>query len=242
MTSTQSQAGFPDTSWTLIEAINQTNHPFHRDALQQLAKSYWQPVYVYLRRIGKTREDAADIAQAYFAEVVLERGIFAQATRSRGRLRNLVLVSLKNFLIDAYRETTARQANRILGMADLGEEDRMLSGDEGEPDRSFDRRWALSVLHEAMHRCESQFRSNGKQEYWKAFDARDVRPSVSMSPPPSYEQIAKDLAFTSADQAIHAVRMVRKRMMALMRQIVAETAEGSDDQQSEYDHVVGLLS
>jgi DNA-directed RNA polymerase specialized sigma24 family protein len=242
MTSTHTNADFPDTRWTLIEAVNQRDHPFREDALQQLARTYWRPVYAFLVKSGKSHEDAADITQGYFAEIILAKDIFAQADQSRGRLRSLVLVSLKNFLVDEFRQHKGEHENRFLDISDLGHDERMSYNDDGEPDRIFDRRWALAVLQETMRRCEAQFRRNGKPEFWKAFELRDVRPSVSMTPPPPYEQVAKEACIPTAEQATYAVRTVRKRMVAMLRQIAVETADGPEDQQSEYDHVVALLS
>jgi RNA polymerase sigma-70 factor (ECF subfamily) len=242
MTSNNSRVGFPETRWTLIEAVSQRNHPFRADALRQLSAGYWQPVYTYLRVNGKSRDEAAEIAQAFFADIVLGKDIFAVADKSRGRLRSLMLTALKHFMIDEHRERLVPQLDHRLRLEDLSEEDALMSGSAKEPEHAFDRRWALSVLHEAMTRCENQFRASGKHEQWQAFEMRDVQPSVSMSQPPPYEQIARDLQMPNVDAAIHAVRMVRKRMLTILRQVAAETAIDRADQQSEYDRIVSLLS
>src|SRR5688500_2818259 len=105
---------FPNTSWTLIDAIRDPAHPQHEEASQQLAGRYWPPVYAYLRWSGKNQHEALDLAQGFFATVVLQRKLFEHADGSRGRLRALVLAALKNYLIDEHRHEIS-SINRAWG-------------------------------------------------------------------------------------------------------------------------------
>ena len=69
------------------------------EALELLCRAYWQPLYVYVRRLGFSPEDAQDLTQAFF-ERLLEKGYLSQADRERGRFRSFLLASLRHFVSD----------------------------------------------------------------------------------------------------------------------------------------------
>ena len=80
----------------------QVESPLAQDALEELCRIYWRPIYSLLRREGKTTEDAQDLTQSFFAQL-LERGDFAAVRQEKGRLRSYLLGSLKHFLANDRR-------------------------------------------------------------------------------------------------------------------------------------------
>jgi len=72
------------------------------EALEKLCRTYWWPLYGFVRRQGYRPEEAQDLTQGFFA-LLLERRDLDVIRREKGRLRSYLLVSLKNFLAKARR-------------------------------------------------------------------------------------------------------------------------------------------
>ena len=99
---------FLTTHWSLIEGIKQ-----HQDKDQALIslllERYWKPVYCYLRRKGYPNEEAKDLTQGFFHEIVLNRHLLERADSERGRFRTLLLHTLNQYLIDEHRKENAQK-------------------------------------------------------------------------------------------------------------------------------------
>ena len=238
-----SHAEFPPTQWTLIEALQGEDHPQHTEAVDVLAGRYWPPVYAYLRRTGKRSDEAAEVTQAFFAEVVLPRELFERADPQRGRLRTLLLTALKRFLRDRHRRRMAERGDITLSFDELGREEALLCDDPGGGvDEAFERRWAVAILETALARCEEHYRTTGREKHWAAFEAHVLRPSISMTDPRPLAEVARQVGFDTADEVAGVLRTVKKRAITLLREAAAETAIDHEDQEAEYRFVVALLS
>lgn len=238
-----SDAGFPDTRWSLIDAILGGDGQCRENAMQDLAKTYWPPVYALLRRRGLDREQAAELTQAFFSEVVVQRQLFDQADASRGALKSLIRVAVNRFVTDQHRRKNAGPSKSLLSIDQFSDEDDALRDDKhSDPDELFDRRWALAVLDEALRRCEKHFCIIGKSKHWEAFYDRIIKPSMTMQSAPSHHQVALELGLPSRDESMSFVRVVRKRVLAMIRQIISENTKDPADQQAEFDTIVRLLA
>lgn len=237
-----SDAAFPSTRWSLIDAIVKGDDAQRQTASSILANTYWPAIYAFLRKSGTSGEDAAELAQAFFTHVILRRKLFERADPSTGPLRTLILHALKNYATDCQRREGAARTNIPIEPRDLKYEEGLLDHKPFDPDAYFMKRWALAVLQEALRRCEEHYRSAGKASHWLMFEARVIRPSLAMQPPPSHEQIAKSLNLGGPSASIMAVRVVQKRLMALIRQVLAESNHDVKAQEAEFNEVVALLT
>jgi DNA-directed RNA polymerase specialized sigma24 family protein len=133
-------------------------------ALEQLCRTYWRPIYSFLRREGRSTEDAQDLTQDFFAQL-LERGDFNAVRREKGRLRSYLLGSLKHFLANDRR--SAMSLKRGKGRVPISlDELRTEEGSEFEShsliaERIYDRRWALTVLDQVFARLTNESRNLG---------------------------------------------------------------------------------
>ena len=235
--------GFQTTDWTLVSALADDDTAGRNSARDLLITRYWPPVYSWFRMNGHDREKAGELTQAFFAEVVVSRGLLDQACSHRGRLRSLILTALRNFSVDQYRRATAGPPIITLDHEKLEREDNCLPGRSGSlsGDAVFERRWALSLLQEAMRRCEALYCSSGKTSYWKAFEARVLRPSITGNTPPSLGEVAKLFGFTDANHAAVAVHTVKTRSRELLQQVVGETVDDPSERLTEYGRVVEII-
>src|SRR5438876_6969697 len=95
-------AQFATTHWSVVLAAGERELPQAAEALERLCRTYWYPLYVYVRRQGNSPEDAQDLTQSFFSRL-LEKNYLAKADRDRGKFRTFLLGSLKNFLVNEWK-------------------------------------------------------------------------------------------------------------------------------------------
>jgi len=238
----QTQDAFDTTNWTLIEALNTADHPKHERALGLLINRYWPPVYAAVRKSGHDRDAAADLTQAFFLDVILGRALFEQADASKGKMRTLLLTAMKRYLIDQHRRQTSRGTDRTIPLDDLDREEAFVAGETASTvDDVYERRWAMAVLEEAIERCEAYFLEAAKPSHWAVFERFVVQPALYGSEPPPLEQLAAAFDFASGVHVASALKVVRKRVRVVLREVAAQTASSLESQEDEYNRVIRLL-
>ena len=161
---------FTTTRWSVVLAAGGGKDAEVRKALATLCETYWRPLYVYLRR-QTDAEAAADLTQEFLARL-LERRDFQKADPRRGRFRSYLLTALKHFLSD--QRDRARAGKRGGGKTPLALDFSTLEtrcpsepADGRTPEKLFERRWALTVLENALVKLENEFARAGKQEIFR---------------------------------------------------------------------------
>ena len=84
---------FVTTHWSLIGEVKE-HEDKDRVLIGLLLKRYWKPIYCYLRRKGYGNEQAKDLTQGFFHEVVLRRHLVDRADQSRGPLSDIFCSTL----------------------------------------------------------------------------------------------------------------------------------------------------
>ena len=157
---------FTTTQWSVVLTA-QERSPAADEALEKLCRTYWWPLYGFVRRKGYSPEEAQDLTQGFFA-LLLERRDFDVVRREKGRLRSYLLVSLKNFLAKARRRELTVKRGEGRSLVPL---DELLARERGdlEPasalsaDNVYERRWALTLLEQVLARLEEEYRVAGKR-------------------------------------------------------------------------------
>jgi len=224
----------------IVAAARPRSHPASHEALESLCRDYWYPVFAFIQRSARQRDDALDLTQGFFA-LVLEKGILNAADRERGRFRSFLLAAVKNFLSDERkRETTLKRGGAVsfvtLDAAAEEERGRALA-DEGEsPERAFERQWALTVFERARARLEAEVSGSGKSEQFRLLEGhlsgdRETRP---------YAEIAEELGASEGSIKM-AVRRLRKRFGQVLRDEIAQTLSDKTDLDAEVRHLLNAL-
>ena len=94
-------ATFATTHWSVVLAASQSTDAQASEALEQLCRTYWYPLYAYVRRRGYNPEDAEDLTQEFFARF-LAGNYLARVDRERAKFRSYLLGALNHFLADAW--------------------------------------------------------------------------------------------------------------------------------------------
>ena len=213
---------FATTRWTMVVSAGSAGTAQSAQALEGLCQAYWFPLYAYVRRRGHGREDAEDLTQAFFADL-LGRRDFARADAGKGRFRAFLLASLKNFLANERDKglRLKRGGNITHFPLDWQSADtRFQVADPANPspDQAFDREWAVALLERVIRRLEHECVAEGKGERFvalKGFLTTDRQDA-------SYGQSAQLLGMGESALRV-AVHRLRKRYRELLRHEVADT-------------------
>ncbi len=215
-------AWFATTHWSVVLTAGQCDSPQAADALERLCRTYWYPLYAYVRREGYDEESAKDLTQGFF-ERFLEKKYLDQTQREKGKFRSFLLKSLKHFLSDQRDKARAQKrggGKTFVSLDDSTCEDRyrLERGAVMNPEKLFDRRWALMLLEQAKERLKEEYVRAGKSKVYERLEVFDSGESVV----PSYAEVAVELELTEGGVKA-AVSRMRERHRELVREEVANT-------------------
>jgi RNA polymerase sigma factor (sigma-70 family) len=232
-------AAFTTTHWSVVLAA-QGPTPAAQAALEKLCRTYWWPLYGFVRREGYKPEEAQDLTQAFFARL-LERKDFETVRQERGRLRSYLLASVKNFLSKArHRELTVKrgEGRALVSLEDLLVRERMDQepAHKLSPDRIYERRWALTLLEQVLTRLRAEYETAGKMPLFDRLKELLARESGQ----PSQAEIAAEMRMTenAVKQAFHRMR---HRYRQLLEEEIAHTVAVQDDVEDELRHFIAVL-
>lgn len=230
---------FPATHWSVVLAARKPDDRQAAQAMETLCRAYWLPIYSYIRRAGQSPDDAQDLTQAFFARVI-EKNYVHQADRERGRFRSFLLGALKHFLADDWDRQQARKRGggcTWLSLDDAEAETRYQLEATGDlsPDRTYDRRWALALMEQAMRRLEEEYATWGRREVFRA-----LRPLMAGGRDAGFAQIATQIDLTEGAVKMTVQRM-RRRFRELLRDEVRQTVASDDDAGDELRLLLQLL-
>src|SRR5206468_9476914 len=195
---------FATTHWSVVLEA-QGESPAAHEALEKLCRIYWRPIYSFVRRQGIPREEAEDITQGFFAQL-LERRKFSAIRREKGRLRSFLLGALKYFLADEQRRAMAikrGKGQRLIPLQDLRADEwvEMEPADPVTAEMIYERRWALTVLAQVLERLKNEYRIAGNTALFDSL--KQLLPDEPGSP--SQAEIAARLGMTenALRQAFH---------------------------------------
>ena len=204
--------------------------------MASLCRTYWYPLYAYVRRAGYQQEDAQDLTQEFFARL-LEKDDLKSADATRGRFRSYLLGALRHFLSnqkDHDRALKRGGTRRQLSLDYESAETRYSTEPSHQltPEHIFDRRWALTLLDAVLDELRREFVADAKQ---RLFDVLKVHLAGDANAP-GYEQLAGELNMTAGAVKV-AVHRLRRRYRELLRAHIADTVLSPQDVDDEIRHL-----
>lgn len=217
-------------------AAGRPGSPTADEALATLCRTYWRPIYVYLRRRGADREKAEDLTQGFFA-TLLEKNYLGDADRERGRFRTFLLTAVQNYARNEWDRARAGKRGGGIPIDPLeGEESfHQEPSHEETPERLFDRRWARTLLQVALDRLQEEMEQAGASERF----AR-LLPFLTGEGDESYRDAAAGLGMSEPAARVQVHRM-RRRFQRLLREEVAETVGDTALVDDELRHLHAVL-
>jgi RNA polymerase sigma-70 factor (ECF subfamily) len=230
---------FATTHWSIVLEA-QGESAIAERALEKVCRTYWRPIYSFLRLQGVRPEEAEDLTQGFFA-LLLERKDLNTVRKEKGRLRSFLLVSLKHFLVDERRRAMAVKRGkgqrlipleelRANQLADLEPTDRLTA------ERIYERRWALALLEQVLRRLKAEYETAGNAALFDSL--KKLLPDEPGAP--SQAQMAAELGMTenAVRQAFHRFR---RRYQLLLREEILHTVAIPSDGDDELRHLVAVL-
>ena len=230
---------FNTTHWSVVLEA-QSESPAAQDALEKLCRTYWRPIYGFVRRQGAGAEDAEDLTQGFFA-LLLERKDLNTVRKEKGRLRSYLLTSVKNFLADESRHAMAvkrGKGQRLIPLEEIREREgiNIERSDRLTADQIYERRWAFTVLEQVMARQREEYRSAGNVRF---FDQMK-KMLMDESDRPSQAQVASE--FDMTENAVkQAFYRFRQRYQTLLREEIAHTVAMPGDIEDELRHLISVV-
>jgi RNA polymerase sigma-70 factor (ECF subfamily) len=232
---------FHTTRWTMVMRAK-GDAPEARAALGDLCEAYWDPVYRFLKREGRSDDDSQELTQAFFAKVLAGGGI-GEADPAKGRFRSYLLGSLKHFLANHRRDTTRekRGGGAVVESIDSGGSETSPGLQVADPgaaagDAWFDRHWALAVMGRGLDAVRESFEQAGKAEQfevlkpWLAGDAESL----------SQADAAARLGLSPGAIKV-AIHRLRQKFGEAIRQEIAETVDTEQEIAAELRYLIEAL-
>lgn len=231
---------FVTTHWSVVLSARDKDSPHWAEALETLCRTYWYPLYVYVRRLGHGPEDAQDLTQEFFARL-LQKDYLHAVTREKGRFRTFLLVAFKRFLANEWDRLRAQKRGSGRPLASLDEiaeqRYRFEPAETLTPDKIYERRWALTLLDQTFGRLQQEFAEGGKSqqfEYLKSFLTAE-RGEIP------FAEVAERLQISEGAARL-AVHRLRKRFRQALRTEIAHTVSSAEELDEELKYMFTVLS
>ena len=230
---------FATTQWSVVLTA-QSRSPSAEEALEKLCRTYWWPLYGFVRRQGHNPEEAQDLTQGFF-EMLLERRDLNAVRREKGRLRSYLLTALKNYLGKARRRALTLKRGEGKPLVPL---DELMARERADLEPAhmltaegiYERRWALTLLEQALTRLEQEYRDSGNGRLFVK-----LKPLLTDEPGrASQGSIGRELNMkeNAVKQALHRLR---QRYRVVLRDEIADTVAVPTDIEDELRHFIVIL-
>lgn len=221
---------FLTTHWSMIED-SKSDDDRSRALIGLLLDRYWKPVYFYLRRKGHNNDEAKDLTQGFFHEIVLGRCLLQRADPGKGRFRTFLLHALNQYVVnERIRQDTCKRSPRG-GFVSLDEKDlsafpQMTSS--MTPEDWYNYTWLADMLERALAEVEADCRSDGLDLHWAVFHDKLVQPILADSAPPSATEICKKYGIDDQKRVSNMLITVKRRFEVAIRKHVRNTVMNDD--------------
>ena len=231
---------FATTHWSVVLAAGEGDSAPGQRALETLCRAYWYPIYVYVRRKGYGPDEAQDLTQEFFAQLIAKQHLLL-ADREKGKFRTFLLAVLDYFLAREWSRAHRQKRGGQFVFVSLDQqtpEERYQLGpaDTDAPDKKFLRQWGLAVLEQAMNALERECADNGKGAlFWEAKEL------LSSERGPAYAEVARRLNMGEG-AARMAVHRLRRRYGELLRSEITQTVGAPEEVEEELRYLLSVLS
>jgi len=228
---------FVTTHWSVVLAARDSLSPEANEAWEGLCRSYWYPLYAYLRRDGHSPPDAEDLTQEFLARLIANCDLQHVEPR-RGKFRSFLLGTLKHFLSDERKKVRAQKrggGQTVLSFDAESAEARyeLEPVHTLTPETIFERQWALTVLGRVMDRLRARHEQRGKAQVFAALEPclGGSRSAVS------YAAISAKLGMSEGSLKV-AVHRLRREFGDLLRAEIAGTVGSENELDEEIRHLI----
>lgn len=238
---------FATTRWTIVLSAGDLGDEEQkaRDALSELCRTYWRPIFSFVCRRGYSPEDAQDLTQDFFV-MIFRNNWFQRADPSRGRFRSFLLKSLVNFLNNEAERSRAQKRGGEMKFVSWDEWMAEAPSEISVPDKAFDSlppellfdlRWAATVVEQTLRRLREECESKGRLRLFDALSGYLTGERADAS----YNDLSATLGIPESAVKKQLYNL-RQRYRWLLRDEVAHTVENPADVDDEIRHLCAALA
>jgi len=225
---------FQSTRWSVVLLSAHGQAPGCKEALADLCKVYWYPLYAFIRHRGYSPEDSQDLVQGFFL-CLIEYKTLSRVDRSKGKFRSFLLASLQNYLSnEADRSHCLKRGGKAefvhIDFEEAEDHYELEPIDKLTPEKIFDARWAIALLREVMNRLSREYMAQGKESTFRTLRAFLDPMNAKRLPP--YEEVAAQLG-VSIGSLKTQIHRLRKQYTATVREEIGRTLSDSADVETE---------
>jgi DNA-directed RNA polymerase specialized sigma24 family protein len=225
------EEAFLTTHWSIVEGVASADEGNSRALIESLLDHYWKPVYCYLRRKGRTNDEAKDLTQGFFHEVVLERHLVEKADPEKGRFRSFLLMALNRYLAnvrkhDERQRRTPRGKLVPLHMVEPPELSQMAA--QANPDDCFNYAWVSALLERVVEDVESNCHREGKTVHWHLFNDRVLAPIMNRTEAVSLKEICAKYGIEDEAKGSNMIVTVKRHFQRLLREHLRKSVLSDD--------------
>ena len=236
---------FLTTHWSIIEDVGLSGDQKNRALIGLLIETYWKPVYCYLRRRGYDNEQAKDLTQGFFQEVVLGRKLIERAEQMKGRFRSFLLVALNRYVIDILEGQAALKRippQKLVSLDRIASLDLPEPSTELDPEDCFNYAWITSLLEQVLEEVRTQFCQEDKKVHWSVFYDRVLRPMIENVAAPTMKEICDKYGIENGIKASNMIITVKRRFQSTLERQVRKSVISDQQVGDELEEIVQFLS
>jgi len=240
-----SHGAFLTTEWTVIDHIRSGDKSSSAVLMNDMLKKYWKPAYCYLRRKGYDNEQAKDLTQGFFQEIVLKRALIEHADKSRGRFRTFLLTALQQYIAEVQRRQNFRKAKPkgfLLSLDEMNSSQMPEAPAEFSPEDSYHYAWAAQLLDQLLEEVEAKCRADGKAIHWQVFHDKILKPIMEGTDAPSMEEICRQYDIESPGKASNMIVTVNRRFRATLTRRIRRSVVQDCDVDEEFQELVEIFA
>jgi len=213
----------------------------HRKVIDFVVGRHWETVYSYLRHKGYNRDQAGDLTQEFFLEIVLERDLIARVDPTKGRLRPFLLLALSRFLVDVQRRMTSRRCipqGKFIPLDTVEPSSLCESTTESIPGNTCDYIWLSGLIEHVLEQVEAECQEKGKSAHWYVFHEHVLRPIVDQTdcPPLPLKEVGDRCSIDEAT-ASNMIVTVKRRLRKLLAQHLRKLVVSDEGARSEIEQI-----
>lgn len=234
---------FLTTHWSLIEDYKSDDER-SRALIGLLLDRYWKPVYFYLRRKGHNNEQAKDLTQGFFHEIVLNRGLIQRADQSKGRFRSFLLHALEQYLIDERHKQAAQKRipkDKLVSLDTFEEPVIPIVHPDMTAEESYNYGWMSALLDRVLSEVETKCHEQDMSIHWNIFNDRVVKPILKQQVCPSLDDICEKYSIEDRKKASNMTITVKRCFQAVLQEHVRNTVISDDQTHKELQEIMQLF-
>jgi len=237
------QQAFLTTHWTLIEGVK-AGKDQNKALVDLLLKTYWKPVYCYLRSKGRDNEQAKDLTQDFFHEVVLNRNLAGRADKDKGRFRSFLLYALNQYLINKDRDKKAqkripREKLTSLDMTELPNLPDSFTQTSAED--SYNYAWLSALLEHVISEVKAACGEQGMETHWSLFEQHVLRPILGSDEPVPLRKLCDKYGIEDRKKASNMMVTVKRRFHSVIMEHVRSSVASEEQSKDELEYLLKFL-